>query len=238
MRKPRCCSSPAACTGVRPPSTMSAKQGHALCKARAGGVHRLRRAQRLDEQRVDAALAVALGALEGRVQIFHAQRGGARQGQGPGAGTGVQRGAPLAAHLSHRHHVLAFEVAASLRQALILQPTHRGADALESAHRALHVQHIAEAVVGVDDYRQLYALGAACQRAGNFAECRQADLRPSQPRVGDGRAAEVQRPEKPACAASSADSASCTPGASSRGSARRAARVIVLPTARRRYAPR
>jgi hypothetical protein len=108
----------------------------------------------LDEQRVDAAGQVGLGPVQRGVQAFDRQRVGARQDQRVGTAARVQRGAQLAAHLGGAgHHGLAVEVAAALGEALVLQLDHRGAGALEAAHRALHVQRIAEAGVGVDDHR-------------------------------------------------------------------------------------
>jgi hypothetical protein len=38
-------------------------------------------------------------------------------------------------------------------KALVLELDHRGAGALEAAHRALHVERVAEAGVGIDDDR-------------------------------------------------------------------------------------
>jgi hypothetical protein len=174
---------------------MLASSGTRVGEAGAGGVHLGGCAQRLDEERVDAGGEVGLGAVEGRVQPFDGQRVGARQDQRVGAAARVQRRMQLAGHLGHRDHGLAVEVAAAFGEALVFQLDHRGAGALEGTHRALRVQRIAEAGVGVDDHRQRHALGDARQRVFHLGGGGQPDVGAAQPRVGDGRARQVQRLE-------------------------------------------
>jgi hypothetical protein len=164
--------------------TRPAKRAHVVCVA-----------QRLDEQRVDAALEVGLGTVERRLEPFDGQRVGARHDQRLGAGTSIERGAELALHLGDRDHGLAVEVAAALGEGLVLELDHGRTGALEAAHRALHVERVAEAGVGVDDHRHAHAFGDARQRLLDFREGRQADVAAAEPGVGDRRTREIERLE-------------------------------------------
>jgi hypothetical protein len=93
------------------------------------------------------------------------------------------------------HHGLAVQMPAALREALVLELDHRGAGALQAAHRALHVERVAEAGVGIDDDRHGHALGDARQRVLHLGEGGQAHVGAAQPGVGDRRARQVQRLE-------------------------------------------
>jgi hypothetical protein len=81
---------------------------------------------------------------------------------------GVQRGAQLAAHLGGWHQAFASQVAAAFRESLVFQLQHGRACALEAAHRALHVQRVAVAGVGVNDDGQLHPFSDARQHLGGF----------------------------------------------------------------------
>jgi hypothetical protein len=110
------------------------QQRHAVRKARAGGVHLRGRAQRLDAERADPAIQIGSGTFEGDLDAVHRQRVGARQDQRLRVVPRIECGAKLAADLGHPHHGLAVEVAAALREGLVLEPDHRGTGALAAAH--------------------------------------------------------------------------------------------------------
>ena len=171
------------------------QQWNTRCEACAGRIHLRGRRQRLDEQRVDAARQVGLGAIERGLEAFDGHRVGARQDQRVGTGSCIERGTQLATHLGGRHQRLAVEVAATLREALVFELHHRGAGALEAAHGALHIQRIAEAGVGVDDHRQLDAVSDSREGVLHLAVGRQAHVRTTEPRVRDQCARQVQRLE-------------------------------------------
>src|SRR3546814_6915419 len=63
---------------------------------------------------------------------------------------------------------LALQMAATLGKSLIFQLYHRGAGFFEAAHRAHHIQRIAETGVAVHDNRQLYPVGYARQGLLDF----------------------------------------------------------------------
>ena len=64
-----------------------------------------------------------------------------------------------------------------------------------TAHRALNVQRIAVAGVGVDDQRRRDAVADQSQRIRHFRQGHEADIGTSEPRVGDARAGDVERLE-------------------------------------------
>jgi hypothetical protein len=152
-------------------------------------------AQGLGEQRIDAAGQVGLGALERGVQALDRQRVGARQDQGVGAAPRVQRRAQLAAHLGRGHHGLAVQVTTTFGETLVLELDHRRTRTLEGAHRALRVQRVAEAGVGVDDDRHAHTLGDAGQRLFDLGAAHQPHVGAAQQGVGDRRTRQVQRLE-------------------------------------------
>ena len=171
------------------------QQRHARCESRAHGLHLVRAAQGLDEECIDAAGEVGLGALERRRDSLDRECIGARQDQRVGAAPAVERGAQLAAHLGRGNHGLAVEVATTLRELLVLDLDHRRAGALERPHRPLHVERVAEAGVGVDDHRHAHALGDERERLLDLGGGREPDVGPAEPGVGDRGAGEVQRLE-------------------------------------------
>ena len=196
MRKPRAPSSSAPCTGVLPPSTMLASSGTRLREARAGGVHLLGRAQRLDEQRVDAAVQVGLGAVERRVQAFDGQRIGARQDQRVACCARVERGAQLAAHLGHRHHA---SCRRGGRSAWGRSGPRAGSSRRRRARsRAPCAARSAHCRSRCRRRRSPAARTRSVMRASvssHLAEGGQADVGAAQPGVGDRRARQVQRLE-------------------------------------------
>ena len=169
------------------------QQRHALCKACAGGVHLRRRAQRFDEQRVHTAGQVGFGALQRGVQALQRQCIGTRQDQRLVAVARVERGVQLAAHLGRADHGLAVQVPAAFGKVLVFELHHRRAGALEAAHRALHVERVAETRVAIHDYGRMHAFCDTRQRVLYFAERGQAHVRAPEPRVGDRCARQVQR---------------------------------------------
>jgi hypothetical protein len=126
-----------------------------------------------------------LGALHRRIKAFDSHRIGARQDQGVFGVPGVERGAQLAAHLGHRHHALAVKVAAALGKGLVFELNHGRTGALEGAHRALGVQGVAKAGIGIDDHRQLHPLGDAREAVSHLGGGGQADIGAAQSGVGD-----------------------------------------------------
>ncbi len=87
------------------------------------------------------------------------------------------------------------EVPAALGIALVLDLQRGGAGAFVDPHGALGVQRVAEAVVGVDDHRQVGAVADQRHRVGHLRERGQADIGPAQPGIGDRGAGEIQRLE-------------------------------------------
>ena len=86
-------------------------------------------------------------------------------------------------------------MAAALRIGLILDLERARAGALIGSHGALGIKGVAEAGVGVDDDGQLDAVADEGHRVGHLGGRGEADVRPAEPRVGDGGAREVHRLE-------------------------------------------
>ena len=107
----------------------------------------------------------------------------------------VDRRLDLAHHLGGGNERLAVEVAAALREVLVLELDGVGAGALHLPHRAPHVERVAVAGVGVHD--QVGADAVADQRDGadHLAHADEPDIRPPELAVGDGGARDVQRAE-------------------------------------------
>ncbi|MNS99289.1 hypothetical protein D3C72_1336880 [compost metagenome] len=169
------------------------QQRHPGGKARAGRLHLFGRAQRFDEERVGARFQIGFGAVQRGFQAVDGHRVGTRQDQRGRIHPRIHRRAQLAAHFGGGDHRLAVEMAAALGKGLVFQLDHRGARAFKAAHRALRVQRIAKARVGIHDDRRGHALGDPRQRVLHFRIGGQADVRAPQPGVGDGRARQVQR---------------------------------------------
>ena len=66
----------------------------------------------------------------------------------------IDGGLDLAGHLGGRDEALVVQMAAALREALVLELDRARAGALEEPHRALDVERIAVAGVGIDDERR------------------------------------------------------------------------------------
>ena len=84
-------------------------------------------------------------------------------------------------------------MSAALGKILILKLDRIGAGALEKPHRALDIERIAVAGVGVDD--EMRADPIADQRDGlhHFAHADEADIGPPQPRMRDAGAGNIKR---------------------------------------------
>ena len=87
---------------------------------------------------------------------------------------------------------------AALGKILILDLDGVGAGAFQKPHRALHIERIAVAGVGIDDEMRTDAVADQRYRLHDLAHAHQADIRASEPRIGDGGAGHVERFE--ACA--------------------------------------
>ncbi len=104
----------------------------------------------------------------------------------------VDRRLDLARHLAGRDHDLLGKVAAALRVGLVLDLDGVGARALEGAHGALRIERIAEAGIRIDDEPRRDAIADEGDGLGNLGGRHEADVRPAEPRIGDGRPRNVQ----------------------------------------------
>ena len=170
-------------------------QRHRRAERRDDAGEIVARFRRLDEQHVGAGLAIHRGALDRAVEALDRHRVGARDDQRLARAARIDRGADLAAHLLRRDQRLAVEMAAALGEVLVLELDRGGAGALELADGAMDVQRVAVAGVGVDDQVRGHAVADQRQRLGHLGHGDEPDVRPAEPRVGDGGAGDVERLE-------------------------------------------
>ena len=194
--KPSASSSCAGRIGVLPPSTMLAISGSPLADGATTRPSSLALARRLDEQHVGAGLAIERARARWRASkpstatasvraMISVSRERAR----------IDRRLDLADHFLRRDQRLVVEMAAALGEVLVLELDGVGAGALEQTHGALDIERIAVAGVGVDDEMRADAVADQRQRLDHLAHADEADVGPAEPRVGDGRAGDVERLE-------------------------------------------
>src|SRR5690242_2133888 len=82
---------------------------------------------------------------------------------------------------------------AALGKILILDLYSIGAGALEFAHGARHVERVAITGVGVDDEVGGYAVADHADRMRHLVHADEADIRPTQSRIGNGGPGYIQR---------------------------------------------
>ncbi len=167
------------------------KERYAAAKARADRGELIGRLRRLDEQHVRSGGEIGIGAIERRIEALDRDRIGSRDQQHLVVRPCVERGPDLSAHLSAGNEFLAGEMAAALRRRLVLELQGGRAGLCEELHRPLHVQGIAKTGIHVDDQRDGDTLADRGDGIGKFAEGDGADIGPSQPRIGDGRAGDI-----------------------------------------------
>jgi hypothetical protein len=107
----------------------------------------------------------------------------------------VDRRVDLADHLMHRHDGLALEMAAPLGERLVLELDRGRSRPLERPHCPFHVEGVAVTGVGVNNNGRLDAFANLGEHVGDFARRHKADVGAAEPRVGDGRAGEIERLE-------------------------------------------
>ena len=107
----------------------------------------------------------------------------------------VDRRLDLAHHLRRRNQHLVVEMAAALGEILVLELDGVGAGALEQAHRALDIERVAVAGVGIDHEMRRHAVADQADGLDHLAHADQPDIGAAQPRIGDGRAGDVERLE-------------------------------------------
>ena len=86
-------------------------------------------------------------------------------------------------------------MAAALGKALILDLDRVRAGLLEQPHRALDVERIAIAVVGIDDQIGVDPIADQRNRFDHLGDADQPDVRPPQPRIGDRSTRNIERME-------------------------------------------
>jgi N-methylhydantoinase B len=133
--------------------------------------------RRVEERHVGARLEVMLHPLDSGLQTLDRDRIGAGDQHEVGIIEGIARGPKLARELGDRHDALVGVVAAALGEGLVLKVQARDAGALEGAHRALHVERVAVACVGVGDQRQPDHIGNLRHALGDFGHGEQAEVR-------------------------------------------------------------
>ena len=119
-------------SGVLPPITMLTSCGHGSL---AIAVDLLVVRRRLDEADVGAGLAEGVRAVHRGGEAFDGDGVGARDDQQIGIGARVHRGLDLCDHLGGRDDLLALEMAAALREHLVLDLDRVGAGALQHLDR-------------------------------------------------------------------------------------------------------
>ena len=184
-----------AAIGVLPPSTMLAISGVECAHQRANAAELGALARRLDEQHVGARFAIKRGARDGALEAFDGDRIGAGDDQRLARAARIDRRLDLADHLRRRDQRLVVEMAAALGKILILDLDGIGAGALEQAHRALDIERIAVAGVGIDNEMGRDAVADQRDCIDHLGHADQADVGPAEPRIGDGRAGDIERLE-------------------------------------------
>ena len=79
-------------------------------------------------------------------------------------------------------------MAATLGEGLVFNLNHGGTRTFKVAHRALHVEGIPKARIGIHNDWHAHAVGDIGQCVGHLAGCGQANVRAAQAGVGNGRA--------------------------------------------------
>ena len=105
--------------------------------------------------------------------------------------TAVDRRLDLLHHLAERDDILAFEVAAFLRENLIFDLDPRRARAFQDAHRPRHVHRIAEARIGVGKDRYRNRVTDHRHVIRDLAQCDEADVGNAKRHVGNAGAGDV-----------------------------------------------
>ena len=107
----------------------------------------------------------------------------------------IERRLDLADHLLRRDQRLVVEVAAALRERLILDLDRIRAGALEQAHRARHVERIAVAGIRIDDEMAADAIADQGNRIGHLAHRNEADVGATEPGIGNAGPRDIDRGE-------------------------------------------
>ena len=162
---------------MRPPSTMFAISGGPLGKARAMAASCVLAARRLDEQNIGAGFVIGARARDGASKPSTAAAS-------VRAMISVSRcaRASIAALILPTISAVAItrlvaEMAAALREGLVFELDRVGAGALQQPNRALRVERVAVAGVGVDDKRRRDAVADEAQRIRDFATASRARCR-------------------------------------------------------------
>ena len=90
-------------------------------------------------------------------------------------------------------------MAATLGKILIFDLDRLRARLLEQPHRARDIERIAIAGIGIDNEIGIDAIADQRDRINDFGETDQADIRPPEPRIGDGRAGNIERMKPGLC---------------------------------------
>ena len=98
-------------------------------------------------------------------------------------------------HLRRRNQRLVVEMAAALGKVLVLELDGIGAGALEQAHGALDIERVAVAGIGIDHEMRRHAVADQADGLDHLAHADQPDVGAAEPRIGDGRAGDVERLE-------------------------------------------
>ena len=142
-----------------------------------------------------ARLQVALGAAEGVVQAVRLDRVGPRDQEEVGVITGGDGRAHLHLHDLDGLDLLARQVAATLRRALVLDEDRRDAHRLIFADGAGYVLGVAIGVVGIDQHGQRAGGDDVAHAGPLLAELHQVDIGEPVPRTRQREPADLVGPE-------------------------------------------
>src|SRR5665213_333185 len=106
---------------------------------------------------------------------------------------GIDRRLDLIGHLGGRDQRLIVEMSATLGKTLIFDLDRLRARLLKQTHRAIDSERVAVAGIGIDNEIGVDAVADQRDRINDFGETDQANVRPSQPRIGDGSTRYIER---------------------------------------------
>jgi hypothetical protein len=132
-----------------------------------------------------------MGALQRRIEPERRTRVGPGDDLEIPVAARVDRGPDLAEHLRQGHDLLPVEMAAALREDLVLELDPRRAGALQHSDRADHVERVAEARVGVDEERDRDRVGHGRDMVHDLGKRGEPDVGRAEMHVGDAGARDV-----------------------------------------------
>ena len=149
--------------------------------------------RRLDEQHVRSGLVIGLGTFERGVQPFDSAGIGACDYQGRVILPRIKGGLHLSDHLAAGDQLFAVKMTAAFWERLVLELDGGSPGTLEIPDRALDIERVAEAVVGIHDDRCLDPVRYGRQRIVNLGHADKPDIGPAKAGIGKTCAGQVDR---------------------------------------------